>query len=218
MRTAHSSSLVGVYLSAWWDPPWVWVWRPPWVWAWRPSKCWPGDPQARPLIFVLGCAPGDPPGAGLETPRCGPGDISKCQTPQLPPLGVGLETPPGQTPQLCPPFGVGLQTCKACWDTNPPLETCKASWDTTCNACWDTTPVVNRMTGMCKNINLPQTLFACGKNWPERLYGCFSAFSFVIVTAVVSKHTSLMAVAATGIIMKRGITSVCATTSCVKQE
>ena len=120
MRTAHSSSLVGVYLSAWWDPPWVWVWRPPWVWAWRPSKCWPGDPQARPLIFALGCAPGDPPGAGLETPRCGPGDISKCQTPQLPPLGVGLETPPGQTPQLCPPLWCGPADLQGMLGYQPP--------------------------------------------------------------------------------------------------
>ena len=31
-----------------------------------PPGCGPEDPQARPLIFVLGCAPGDPPDVGLE--------------------------------------------------------------------------------------------------------------------------------------------------------
>ena len=41
---------------------------------------------------------------------------------------------------------------------------CKACWDTTCNACWDATPLVNRMTDRCKNITLPQTSFAGGKN------------------------------------------------------
>ena len=35
--------------------------------------------------------------------------------------------PPGQTPQL-PPLGVGLETCKACWDTPPPRE--QNSWHT----------------------------------------------------------------------------------------
>ena len=34
-------------------------------------------------------------------PRCGPGDPHG-QSPQPPPLGVGLETPPGQTPNLPP--------------------------------------------------------------------------------------------------------------------
>ena len=28
--------------------------------------------------------------------------------------------PPGQTPQLTYPLGVGLETCNACWDTTPP--------------------------------------------------------------------------------------------------
>ena len=51
-----------------------------------------------------------PPGYGSGDPHgCGPGD----------PPSVGLETPlPGQIPQLLPP-GVGLETCKACWDTTP---------------------------------------------------------------------------------------------------
>ena len=134
MRTARSSSrqLGGFSLSACWDTPpsplGVGLEPPPWVWAWNPPSCGPGHPPR--------CGPGDSPvarplnlslGVGLETP---PG-----QTPQ-PPLGVGLEPPWARPLKL--PLGVGLETCKACWDT-PPLETCKACWGTTCKACWDTT-------------------------------------------------------------------------------
>ena len=81
------------------ETPQVWAWNIPLVWAWRPPGCGPGDPPR--------CGPEDP-----LTPSCGPGDL---------PLGVGLETPPGQTPQL-PPW---------VWAWRPPLETCKACWDTT---------------------------------------------------------------------------------------
>ena len=91
--------------------PWVCAWRSPWVCAWRPPRCGPGD--------LPGCGPGDPPG--------GPGD----------PLGCGPRDPLAR-PFNFPPLDVGLETCKACWDTTP-LETC-------CEACWDTTqPPVNRM-------------------------------------------------------------------------
>ena len=67
--------------------------RLPWVLAWRP-------PPQIPLNFSLGCWPGDPPG---QIPLkfhlgCGPGDPSR----QIP-LSFAL--------------GVGLETCKACWDT-----------------------------------------------------------------------------------------------------
>ena len=73
----------------------------------------------------------------------GGGGLSQCMLGYTP-WGVGLETPPGvgletpaprvwawrpppsQTSQLSP-FCVGLEACKACWDT-------------TCKACWDTTP------------------------------------------------------------------------------
>ena len=82
MCTSRSSSWVGVYLSAWWDPP---------------------------SSLSLG--------VHLETPqtwassaRCGPGDTRKGQTPELLPLGVGLETPPppqakplNSTPLSCGP-------------------------------------------------------------------------------------------------------------------
>ena len=40
-----------------------------------------------------GCGPGDPP-------ECGPGDPPTWVWAWRPPLGVGLETPPGQTPQF----------------------------------------------------------------------------------------------------------------------
>ena len=69
-----------------------------------------------------------PPGVGLETPLP--------RSPSTSPLGVGLETPPqpdvlnfplgcgpgdpspARSPQLLP-LDVGLETCKACWDTTP---------------------------------------------------------------------------------------------------
>ena len=79
-----------------------------------------GPPQC-----MLGC---NPLGVGLKTPLGVGSPAMSLQT--IP--GVGLETPPGQTPQLLPwvwawrppparslnfPLGVGLETCKACWDT-----------------------------------------------------------------------------------------------------
>ena len=82
MRTALSSNclLGGVCLSACWDTP---------------CGCGPGDP--------LGCGPGDNP------PGCGPGGPLGVapETPlgvclETTPLDVGLETCPGQTPQLPP--------------------------------------------------------------------------------------------------------------------
>ena len=50
------------------------------------------------------------------------------------------------------PLGVGLETCKACWDT-------------TCNACWDTPPLWTEfLTHASENITLPQTSFAGGND------------------------------------------------------
>ena len=79
-----------------------------------------------------------------------PGGLLQCMhTPWVwawRPLGVDLETPLGQTPQL-PPW---------VWAWRPPWQgmlgnhqqgmlgyhhpPCKTCWDTTCNVCWDTTP------------------------------------------------------------------------------
>ena len=95
------------------------------------SACWDTHTHTRP-------GPGHPLGLGLDTsqadtPSCGQTDTCKTRmhssrmhnahssshllggvclsacwdTPQ----GVGLETPP--------PLGVGLETCKACWDPTP---------------------------------------------------------------------------------------------------
>ena len=88
MRTTHNSSrlLGGSLPQCILGYPQVWAWRPP-----------------------LGCGPGDPLlGVDLETPRYGPGD----------PPGAGLETP-WPDPSTSP-LGVGLETCKACWDTTHP--------------------------------------------------------------------------------------------------
>ena len=57
----------------------------------------------------------------------------------IPPRGVGLETPSGQTPQLPPWVWAWRPARHAGIPPSPPPETCcKACWDTTCNAFWDT--------------------------------------------------------------------------------
>ena len=61
------------------------------------SACWD-----TPTPCLPGCGPGDPPGMGLDTP-----------------LGVGLETP--QPDPSSSPLDVGLEICKACWDTHPEI-------------------------------------------------------------------------------------------------
>ena len=47
-------------------------------------------------------------------------------------------------------------------DADPPA--CRTPLPMTCDACWEANPPVDRMTDACKNITLPQTSFACGKN------------------------------------------------------
>ena len=136
MRTTCSSShRGGVCLSACWDTF-------PWVWDWRPPRCGPGDCPRYGPGDPPGCGPGDPPGCGPGDPlRCGPGD---------PP--VWAWRPPRPDPSTSP-LGVGLETCKACWDT-------------TCNACWDTTTPLwtEFLTHTTENITLPQTSFAGSNN------------------------------------------------------
>ena len=115
MCTARGSSRqLGFCLTACWDA--------------QPPGCGPGDPPS--------CGPGYPPGCGPgDLPGCGPGDHPGVglETPQSP-LGVGLETPLARPLNLPPgcgpgdplltrplnlPLGVGLENCKACWDTTP---------------------------------------------------------------------------------------------------
>ena len=122
MRTARSSSSLlrgvrGVCLSAYWDThlPRAWAWTGPGPghpWAWIP----------------LGLSPDTPtPWAWAWTP---------------PPPGHGH--PPG--PESGHPPGLGLDT---------PL-----AGHVTCKACWDTPPPVDRITDTCKNITFAN--FVCG--------------------------------------------------------
>ena len=77
------------------------------------------------VCLSTGCVPGDP------LPGCGPGDTPPGCGPD--PLQVwSWRDPPRPNPSTSP-LGVGL-------------ETCKASWDTTCNACWDNTPLPHLWT------------------------------------------------------------------------
>ena len=90
-------------------------------------------------IPPCGCVPGDPLG-------CGSGDPSRSDPSTSPPLGVDLETPPGQTAQLSPwvwawrpprpdsstsPLGVGLETLPRPDPSTSPLnvglKTCNAT-------------------------------------------------------------------------------------------
>ena len=58
------------------------------------------------------CGPADPPGVGLDTPPVRPLNF---------PPGCGPGDPPPQPDPSTFPLGVGLDACKACWDTPPPL-------------------------------------------------------------------------------------------------
>ena len=83
------------------------------------------------------CGPGDPPGCGpgYPAPRCGPGDPTPRPDPSSSPLGVGLET------------------CKACWDTHAPGDLQgMLGYHLQC---------MLGMTDMCKNIAFIN--FVCGQ-------------------------------------------------------
>ena len=152
--------LGGVCLSACWDTPplgcglgdppgvgletpWVWPWRPPWVWAWRTPGHGPADPPARPLNFPLGCGPGDPPGQTPQLPPgCGPGDLQ----------GMLGYHPPRQ-----------LQPWMWAWKPArhagiPPHQRPAARHAGIPPAMHSGIPPMNRITGTCKNITLPQLL------------------------------------------------------------
>ena len=66
------------------------------------------------------------------------------------------------SPWMQTPLPPGHMICDACWEANPSSTT--YAGHVTCEACWEATPPipVDRMTDMCKNINLPQTSFAGG--------------------------------------------------------
>ena len=136
MRTTHSSSCWGVWLSMLGYTPWVWVWRPP----------------------LPGRGPGDPPGVGLESPT---GVGLETPHPQARLLNLPLECGPGAPPwpdHSASHLGVGLETCKACWDITPWRS---AARHTGIPPAMHTEipyppPPVKRITDMCKNIILPQ--------------------------------------------------------------
>ena len=64
--------------------------------------------------------------------------------------------PPGCRPPGCRPPDADIPLgCRSPLDADPPGHV-------TCDACWEAAPLVNRMIHRCKNITLPQTLFAGG--------------------------------------------------------
>ena len=91
-----------------------------------------------------------------------------CRPPPVRPLNFPPGCGPGDPPQPDPstfPLGVGLDACKACWDT-PPL--------------------VNRMTDQCKNITLPQSSFA-GGNKQMSLNGLFCRIRILILIGTANR-------------------------------
>ena len=61
-----------------------------------------------------------PPGVGLETPLGVGPESPQRPYPSTSPFGCGPgDPPPPPDPSTCH-LGVGLETCKACWDTTPP--------------------------------------------------------------------------------------------------
>ena len=110
----------------------------------------------------------------LEQTPLGAGNSPEQAPPWLDPPQLPLGCGPGPDPPQLPcwlwawtrspstsPLGVGLETCKVCWDTTlkPPETCCKACWDTTCNACWDSTP-----PPWTEFYYLAETLFVGGNN------------------------------------------------------
>ena len=111
MRTAHSSSRHGgLHTTPWPDPPQF----SPWVWAWTrspsSSSLGVGLDQIH-LNFPLGCGPGPDP------LQLSPWVWAWTRSPQLLPWVWTLGSPMARSP-----LGVGLETCKACWDTPSPLK------------------------------------------------------------------------------------------------
>ena len=110
-------------------------------------------------------APPRYPRAGTSLGQASPWVLAwkppQTRSPSTSQLGVGLETPPGQTPQFTP----WVWAWKPARHSGIPPEICwKTCWDTTCNACWDTTPLWTEfLTHTSENITLSQTSFAGSK-------------------------------------------------------
>ena len=156
MCTTRSSSRWGwgryASVHAGIDPPGVGLGTPPWcwpgdpqVWDWRPPTCGPGDP--------LGCGPGDLPSQiPLNFPLgCGPGD-PPAQIPPTSTLGVSLETPWPDPPQL--PLRV--------WAWKPARHA--RIWPAMHAGIPPDLLWTEFLAHAFANITLPQTSFAGGKN------------------------------------------------------
>ena len=95
-----------------------------------------------------------------HTPGCGPGD-TPWPDPSTSLLGVGLETPPGQTPQLPPGCGPGNQ--QGMLGHHHPLrpDAMHAGIPPAMHAGIPPPPPLDRMTDKCKNITCAN--FVCGR-------------------------------------------------------
>ena len=116
------------------------------AWTWSPSISPLGVGQDLiPLNFPIGCGPRPDP------PQFPPWVWASTWSTSISPLGVGLEhttTPKRRHPPRTRPPGAGTPLGAG---TPPTREQASI-------------PPVNRMTNRCKNITLPQTSFAGGKN------------------------------------------------------
>ena len=152
MRTAHSSSRGGVGR----DPPEFSPWMLAWTWSPSISPMGVGldvislnfplgyGPRSDSLNFPLGCGPGSDP---HQFP---PWVWAWTWSPSISPLGVGLA---GGSPWQ----GVSLKGGVSLAGGSP--------WQRGVSLAGGFPyPPVNRMTNRCKNITLPQTSFAGGKN------------------------------------------------------
>ena len=134
-----------------------------------PLGCGPADPspcmgletpQARPLKFPFWCGPADPP----RVWACRPPPCMGLETPQARPLKFLLGCGPG-APWPDPstsPLGVGLETCKACWDTTPPAARHAGIPPPPTPHPPPPPPWTEFLTHATENITLPQTSFAGG--------------------------------------------------------
>ena len=108
--------------------------------------------------LLWGCLPqcilgSPPPSVGLDTPRCRPGDPPRC--------GPGDPPTPGPSTS---PLGVGLEICKACWDTTPRGPARHAGIPLAMPAGIPPPLWTEFLIHATENITLPQTSFAGGNH------------------------------------------------------